>query len=206
MSKGRRFRKGLNPAILSFMKIKSAKFVKGIMGDDDILTDGLPQVAFVGRSNVGKSSVINSLLGQPLARSSKMAGKTTELNLYLVNRDFYLVDLPGYGFAKASKEERANLRTLIYWYLLYSSVKHKKVVLIIDANIGMTDLDLEILRRLKEREKDLIIVANKIDKVKKSELNNHLAEIRKQTGTAIVLPYSAEKKISVGELSDLIMR
>lgn len=186
------------------MKIKSAKFVKGIMGEDEILEDKIPQVAFVGRSNVGKSSVINSLIGQTLARSSNVAGKTKEINFYLINNDFYLVDLPGYGYAKASLEDRKILRALIYWYLMYSSVKLKKVVLIIDAKVGMTEYDTEVLRRLTEREKDLIIVVNKIDKIKKSEYGKQMNLIQKAAGAIKIIPYSAEKKVGVGLLADAI--
>ena len=89
------------------MKINSAKFVKGIIGSDDILTDGLPQVAFVGRSNVGKSSVINSLTNhKDLAISSPYPGRTREINLFLINESFYLIDLPGYGYAKVPPARR----------------------------------------------------------------------------------------------------
>jgi GTP-binding protein len=187
------------------MKIKSAKFAKGIMGDDEILEDGKPQVAFIGRSNVGKSAVINSLVGSnSLAKSSATAGRTKEINLFLIDNLYYLVDLPGYGFAKASLEERDNLRKLIYWYLLYSEVDHKKVVLIIDAKVGPTDQDLEMLRRLEEREKDIIVVANKIDKLKTSQVKKQIQDIQETIGDHKVLPYSAEKKIGVGELTDLI--
>ena len=188
------------------MKIKSAKFVKGIMGEDEILEDELPKVVFVGRSNVGKSSVINSLVGRrDLAKSSSKAGKTKEINFFLINQEFYLVDLPGYGFASASIEERDNLRKLIYWYLLFSSVPHKKVVLIIDAKIGMTDSDLEILRRLDERQMDIVIVANKIDKIKKSEYKKQLLAIQNQAGEHKVIPYSTEEKIGIGELTTAII-
>jgi GTP-binding protein len=186
------------------MKIKSAEFVKGIIGEDKILGDNIPQVAFVGRSNVGKSSVINSLIGRNLARSSSTAGRTKEINFYLINKDFYLVDLPGYGYAKTTLLERKNLRSLVYWYLMYSSVKLKKLVLIIDAKIGMTEYDLEVLRRLQEREKDLVIVANKIDKVKKSEYGAQMKKIQQTAGSVKVIPYSAEKKIGVRELMDII--
>lgn len=175
------------------------------MGDDEILEDGKPQVAFIGRSNVGKSAVINSLVGsKTLARSSATAGRTKEINLFLINNLFYLVDLPGYGYAKTSLEERENLRKLIYWYLLYSTVDHKKVVLIIDAKVGPTDYDLEMLRRLEDREKDVIVVANKIDKLKNSELKKQLQAIQATIGKHKILPYSAEKRIGIGELSALI--
>ncbi len=177
------------------------------MGDDDILEDGIPQVAFIGRSNVGKSSVINSLVNRKdLAKSSSKAGKTKEINLFLINKSFYLVDLPGYGFAQASLEERENLRKLIFWYLLYSSVEHKKVVLIIDAKVGVTENDAEMLRRLDDREKNIIVVANKVDKLKNSEYKKALAAIQVKVGAHTVIPYSAEKKIGIGELLDRMLK
>jgi GTP-binding protein len=180
------------------MKIKSADFVKGIRGDDEILENEIPQVAFIGRSNVGKSSVINSVVNRrDLARSSAKPGKTTEINFFLLNKEIYLVDLPGYGYARASLEERDNLRKLIYWYLLFSNVEHKKIFMIVDSKIGLTDYDTEILRRLSEREKNIVVVANKIDKLKKSELKKQLDSIQELVGNYKVIPYSAEKKIGV---------
>jgi GTP-binding protein len=187
------------------VKIKSADFIKGIRGDDEILENEIPQVAFIGRSNVGKSSVINSLVNRKdLARSSTKAGKTTEINFFLINKELYLVDLPGYGFAKASLEERDNLRKLIYWYLLFSNVEHKKIVMIIDSKVGLTDYDKEILRRLSEREKDVVIVANKTDKLKKNDLKKQLDSIQKVIGKYKLITYSAEKKIGVEALTQEI--
>ncbi|MDB4940133.1 MAG: ysxC [Candidatus Doudnabacteria bacterium] len=189
------------------MKIKSAVFVKGVVGEDEILEDEVPQVAFIGRSNVGKSSVINSLVNRKdLAKSSSKPGKTKEINIFFINKAFYLVDLPGYGFAKASLEDRDNLRKLIYWYLLYSNVDHKNVVLIIDAKVGLTDYDKEMLRRLEDREKRIVIVANKIDKLKNSEYKKSLAAIQALVGDHKVIPYSAEKKIGIGELTDAMLK
>jgi GTP-binding protein len=183
------------------MKIKSAEFVKGIMGEDDILTDGIPQVAFIGRSNVGKSSVINSFVNRrDLAHSSSTAGRTREVNFFLVNRAFYLVDLPGYGYAKMSLENRDVLRKLIYWYLLYANVDHRKVVLIVDAKVGVTDYDTEVLRRLDDAGKNVVVVANKVDKVKKSAYAAQLVAIQAAVGAHKVIPYSATEKIGIGEL------
>ena len=89
------------------MRIKSATFVKGITGDDEVLHDGKRQVAFVGRSNVGKSSLINSLLNvRDLAYAGKKQGKTREINFFLVNEKYYFVDLPGYGFAQGGHDDR----------------------------------------------------------------------------------------------------
>lgn len=184
------------------MKITSATFLKTLVGPHKTLSDGTPQIAFIGRSNVGKSSVINSLVGQKaLARTSHIPGYTRAINLFLINKKFYLVDLPGYGYAYASKAGKADLKDLIEWYLLESNYKQKKVVLIIDAKVGPTDKDLEMLRNLEEREKDIVVVANKIDKIKKSEYEKKIKDLEYLIGDHKVLPYSAEKKIGVSELS-----
>ena len=188
------------------MKIKSAEFVKGIVGDDELLNDGLPQVAFIGRSNVGKSSVINSLTKPNLARSSPTPGKTKEINFYLINKDFYLADLPGYGFAQNSLENRDILKQLIWWYLLFSRIKHKIIVMIIDAEVGPSKMDLTMIRRMEEREKNLIVVANKIDKIKKSSYKPHMAKLQTQIGKHKIIPYSATEKIGVEELFELISK
>ncbi|MBP9718540.1 YihA family ribosome biogenesis GTP-binding protein [Candidatus Gracilibacteria bacterium] len=184
------------------MEIRSAEFVKGVVGPDDVLNDGKPQIAIIGRSNVGKSSLINSLTRKEnLARTSPLPGRTQELNLFLINKSFYLVDLPGYGFAKTSHESREKIHNLVNWYFFDSEHKQKKVVLIIDANIGLTDSDLEMLCALEEHGKDIIFVANKIDKMKSSECQRKLNEIRKSVGARKVIPYSSKKKIGIAELA-----
>lgn len=189
------------------MKVTSAEFIKGIRGEDEINEDGMPQVAFIGRSNVGKSSVINSLINRrDLARSSSKPGKTVEINFYKVNNQFYLVDLPGYGYAKTSLEERDNLRKLIYWYLLYSDIDHKKIIMIIDAKVGPTDQDLEVLRRLTEAGKPVVIVANKVDKLKNTEYKKQMAKIQELIGDHNVIQYSATEKIGVGELTNEMLK
>lgn len=183
------------------MKITSAEFIKGVVGADRILENGIPQVAFIGRSNVGKSSVINSLTGQKnLARSSSFPGCTQEINLFLINKSFYLVDLPGYGFIKAPGEVKDRLEELIGWYLFDSKYKQKKIVLIIDAKVGPTQDDMDMLHGLKERKKSIVVVANKIDKIKKSECRHQLQKIEALVGVRKFIPYSAEKKIGVSAL------
>lgn len=187
--------------------IKSATFVKGVVGEDEVLGDGVPQIAFIGRSNVGKSSVINSLVGQKgLARTSSFPGHTQEINIYLVNKSFYLVDLPGYGFAKASKDVQEYLQQLIYWYLLGSQYQQKMVVLIIDAVVGLTDNDLRMLHSLEEQNKNVVIVANKVDKLKKSNYKKQLKDLQNMVGKHKLIAYSAEKKIGVGELTHEILK
>jgi GTP-binding protein len=185
------------------MKITSAEFKKGITGFDEILEDGIPQIAFVGRSNVGKSSVINTLVNKGnLARSSATPGRTREINFYLINKEFYLVDLPGYGFASGSLTERKEIQQLIYWYLLGENVDYKKVILIIDAKIGATENDMAMLHSLNEQGKNLVVVANKIDKIKKTDLKKQLDSIKQIFGKHKVIPYSAEEKIGISELAN----
>lgn len=188
------------------MKIRSAEFVKGIVSDDELLRNKIPQVAFIGRSNVGKSSVINALAGKSIARSSDTPGKTREINLYLINKDFYLVDLPGYGFAQGSLEARNNLKTLIYSYLFFSDIAHKMVVIIIDAQVGITESDQYFIRRLEERGKGFIVVANKIDKIKKSEFTKQIKKLREQVGGHDLILCSVKEKTGIDELMEKITK
>lgn len=188
------------------MKITSAQFVKGVVSEDDVLEDGKPQVAFIGRSNVGKSSVINSLTGQKnLAITSSFPGRTKQINIFLLNKTCYLLDLPGYGFAKGSKEEQRKIQQLIYWYFFQSNYEQKTVVLIIDAEVGLTKTDIEMINSLDQSGKNIIIVANKIDKIKKSALYAQMQKIKNDVGQFKVIPYSAEKKIGVSDLLKEIM-
>ena len=189
------------------MKIISSDFVKGLIGPDESLADGKPQIAFVGRSNVGKSSVINSLTHKKdLARTSSFPGRTQEINLFLINRSFYLVDLPGYGYAKASKEKQEQLQRLIYWYLIESDYENQKIVLIIDAKVGLTANDLEMLGELEERGKNVIVVLNKIDKLKKLAAEAQLKDVQAAVGGHMVIPYSSKKRIGVGQLTDEMLK
>lgn len=188
------------------MDIASVQFVKGIIGPDTALENNFPQVAFIGRSNVGKSSVINSLTKQKrLARISAHPGRTQEINLFLINNSFYLLDLPGYGYAKSSKETRLELKKVIHGYLFESSYIQKKVVLIIDANTGPKEIDLKMLRLLEKHEKNVIILANKIDKIKPSIYKKKLSNIQEKVGKCLVIPYSTKKNIGRKELLNEIL-
>jgi len=184
------------------VKIKSARFIRGVVGPDDFLEKDIPQIAFIGRSNVGKSSVINSLTHQKdLAITSSLPGRTRQINLFLINESVYLIDLPGYGFSQDSQEGRERLQKLIFWYLFDSNYKQRKVALIMDANVGLTESDLNTLKYLREKEKDVVIVANKIDKMKKSQRAKELKKIKDLAGGVKIIPYSAKKKIGVEELA-----
>ncbi len=188
------------------MRITSAKFIKGIVREDEKLKDGIPQVAFIGRSNVGKSSTINALTRQKdLARTSSTPGRTQQINLFLLNKSFYLLDLPGYGFSSGSKESKESLFELVNWYLFTSDYEQKAIVLIIDANVGATKSDLEIIDALDKHRKNIIVAANKIDKIKKSDYLNQMKKIQEAVGSHKIIPYSAKKGIGINDLIKEIM-
>lgn len=177
------------------MNISSAKFIKGIIGTDNILYDGKFQVAFMGRSNVGKSTLINALTQKSgLARSSSHPGKTIRMDFFLINNSYYFVDFPGYGYAKRSREKREKLAKMILWYLLYAEVKKKLVILIIDSQVGLTPYDLDMLKTLREENVDHLIVANKIDKLKMNEKEKQLIKIKSDCGNSQVTAFSSEDK------------
>lgn len=175
------------------MNISKAEFLKGITGTDIILSDGVPQVAFVGRSNVGKSSIVNSLVNRKdLVKTSNRPGKTTEINFFGINNNkFYFVDLPGYGYAKRSPKEKESIEKLILWYLMYSETNLFKVVLILDSKAGLTAFDEEMIRVLREKGHRLIIVANKVDKLNQKETVAQLRAIKEAAHEAVVVAYSA---------------
>lgn len=184
-----------------YMKIESAKFVKGILGSDSALESNIPQVAFIGRSNSGKSSVINSLVNQNnLAVTSSFPGRTQKINLFLINDFLYFVDLPGYGYAKVPDKLKNSLKAMINWYFFVSNYEQKKIILIIDASVGPTKDDLEMLYALEDYRKNIIIVANKIDKIKQTEYEKQFKSIKELIGIHKIIPYSAKNKIGVKEL------
>ena len=185
------------------MKIKSLQFVSQIGLGEDIPETDHAHVAFIGRSNVGKSSLINTLAQKKgLARSSSTAGFTKTINFYLVNKTFYLVDLPGYGFAQGSVQERKNIQQLIEWYLTYPDLTdHQIIVLIVDAKIGLTELDHQMLTLLQELGKNVIVTANKIDKLTKNELIKQIKTIQEFTHPYKVIPISNEDKTGIPALT-----
>ncbi len=190
------------------MKVNSAEFVKGIIGTDSILSDGVPEVAFVGRSNVGKSSIINALVHRKdLVKTSKEPGKTTEINFFRINRGAcYFVDLPGYGYAKKSPKEKEKIEKLILWYLMYSGARPQKVALILDIQAGLTEFDGEMLRVLREKGHPCIIIANKADKLNQKELSARLRAIKEASHETAVFSYSAVDMKGTDALLDAIFQ
>jgi len=182
------------------MKVTTTKFIKGIVKDDKILADDTPQIAFIGRSNVGKSSLINTITNSKVSRTSSFPGRTQEINIFLMNNSYYLVDLPGYGFARASGAGREKIGELIDAYLFNSIYDQKKIVFIIDANVGMTDRDILMLDELENHNKDFIIVANKIDRLTQAEYHKEMAQIKDVVGDHKVFPFSTKNKKGIEEL------
>ena len=188
------------------MKIASAEFVRSAVAADGFLRDGRPQVAFVGRSNVGKSSLLNRLLGRKaLARVSQTPGRTRAVNYFLVNERVWFVDLPGYGFAKAGREERRRWAELVEAYL-GGSAEVAQVVLLVDAKVGATPLDVQAYEYLAGFGIPVVVAATKADKIGRGRLGKATAEVRRALGIGAgedappVVPVSAKTGDGVREL------
>ena len=182
-----------------------AEFVKSVVGDDYSLKDNLPHVAFLGRSNAGKSSVINSLINRKnLVKTSSVPGKTTSANFFRINDLFYFVDFPGYGYAKLPAKERNKIIKRIFWYIEKSNVKPKSVLLITDIRVGLTALDHEMIKVLQENNHHIIIVANKSDKLGNLAIEKQISIIKKEYPSIPVFPYSAKTKKGKEELFEKI--
>ena len=181
------------------MRIKSATFVKGITGDDEVLHDGKRQVAFVGRSNVGKSSLINSLLNvRDLAYAGKKQGKTREINFFLVNEKYYFVDLPGYGFAQGGHDDREIIRGRIIHYLTRPDAQLHTVVVVLDGKVGITDFDRDMVDILFHNQHHFVFIMNKSDKLNQKEYGAALKAIQDEFPGITVLPYSSKLNKGAG--------
>lgn len=158
------------------MKITSAEFIKSVYPKDDYPPDRYPEVAFVGRSNVGKSSLINTLVNRKgLARTSSAPGKTQSINFYLINRSFCLVDLPGYGYAKVPKQVHKTWSPLIEEYCRKRKTL-SGVVVILDARLGPTPLDLSLIAWLKDLSLPAKFILTKADKLSKNKITKALQQ------------------------------
>lgn len=190
------------------INLQKAEFVRSAAKAADFPRDRLPQVAFAGRSNVGKSSVINRLLNRKnFARVGAAPGKTTHINYFLIDGAFYLVDLPGYGYAKVSKAEKERWgRLMEEWFA--DSTLMTLGVMIVDARHKPTADDCTMARWFQGSGRPFCVAANKLDKLKKSEILPNLARIREtlelEEATAVI-PFSAEKGDGKQELLDLIL-
>ena len=175
------------------MRVTSAEFLKSALRKSDWPNDNKREIAFLGRSNVGKSSLINSLLGvRGLARTSRTPGRTRTLNFFLINDEFRFVDLPGFGFARVSRDIRESWATAATEYLAL----RKQLVLsiqLIDSRHEPTSQDLQLYDWLRHHQKPHLIVATKADKLSHNELRKQLENMRQSLGSTVIA-FSATTK------------
>lgn len=179
------------------MVIKNVE-LETVCGVTSMLPDNkLPEVAFAGKSNVGKSSLINALMmRKSLARTSAQPGKTQTINFYNINKEIYLVDLPGYGYAKASEKEREAWGQMIERYL-NTSEKLRAVFLLVDIRHAPSANDKQMFEWMAYVGYDPIVIATKLDKIKRSQIDKQIKIIRQGLGAdkeTIIVPFSAETK------------
>lgn len=185
------------------MEIKQAEFTTSAVLQSQYPIDNRLEIAFVGRSNVGKSSLINTITNRrKLVKVSGTPGKTKLVNFFLINNEFYFVDLPGYGYAKVSKVEKQNWGKVIETYL-FKRDQLKKIVLLVDCRHKPTEDDIIMYKWIKYYGYDTIVVATKIDKLKKSEIQRNLKVIKdalELQPNDQLLTFSSLKKLGKEEL------
>ena len=189
------------------MNLHNAEFLKSVTEARNFIESDMPQIVFAGKSNVGKSSVINCILRRKnFARVGQKPGKTVHINYFLIDKKAYFVDLPGYGYAKVSKTERARWGRLMEEY--FESGLLTLGVMIVDSRHAPTADDCVMANWFLQTGCPLIVVANKVDKLKKSQIEPNLLVIRETLGLpdeAELLPFSAEKGEGKDRLIGLIL-
>ncbi len=189
------------------MKIKTVSLETVIGPTSALPVNTLPEVAFAGKSNVGKSSLINTLMQRKnLARMSAQPGKTQTINFYNINDALYLVDLPGYGYAKAPESEQVKWGRMIEKYL-YESEMLRAVFLLVDIRHAPSENDRQMYDWIDYMGYQTIVIATKADKVKRSQLKKHLDVIRgglECTDETILIPFSSKTKQGLEDLYDLM--
>ena len=190
------------------INFNKAEFILSATVPAQFVHDGLPQVAFAGRSNVGKSSVINRVVNRKnFARVGASPGKTTQINYFKIDGRLYLVDLPGYGYAKVSKAERDRWGKLMEGYFQSAGLIHLGVQ-IVDARHKPTADDVTMHDYFVQTGCPVVIVANKLDKLKAREVEPNLAKIRETLNLRddeIIVPFSAEKGTGKEQLINAIL-
>ncbi|UJA34037.1 ribosome biogenesis GTP-binding protein YihA/YsxC [Clostridium sporogenes] len=160
------------------MEIKKAEFVISAVNKAQYPGDGRPEIAFVGRSNVGKSTLINTLTNRrKLVKVSSTPGKTRLINFFLINDNMYFVDLPGYGYAKVSKKEKENWGYIMEQYLVERD-QLKKIVLLVDSRHKPTGDDINMYNWIKHYNYEVLVVGTKLDKLKRNDINKNKKIIR----------------------------
>ena len=188
------------------MKILSAKYLTSVVSEKDILNDELLEFAFVGRSNVGKSSLINALTGvKNLAKTSSTPGLTKMINYFLINNSFKFVDLPGYGYAKTGQKHIANWAGLMEKYLLNSTLL-VTVFVLVDSRHEPSELDKMMIEFLNHYQIPYMLIATKVDKLAKSKIPQNLSKIAKtlEVRRELILPFSSETLFGKDKILDYI--
>lgn len=188
------------------MRFINVKFIKSASKKEEFIYDELPQIAIVGRSNVGKSSLINLLTNNSkMAKTSSTPGRTRLVNYFNINNQVYLVDLPGYGFAKASKNIVGAWDSVMNDYFVNNS-KLKLVMVLLDCRLMPTQQDIAMLDFLAENEIPAVIILTKTDKISRSELNNNKAKISSMLrfNKDMIIATSANKKVGVEQIGAFV--
>ena len=179
------------------MQIKNPKFEVSAVGPKQYPKGNLPEIVLVGKSNVGKSSFINTMLNRKnLARTSNTPGKTRQINFYNIDDNFYFVDLPGYGYSKMSKEEKVISGRYIEEYLEKRNNIHL-IILVLDIRHKPTADDILMYKYILKTNLPYIVLTNKADKIAVTKVDAAVEEIKKYLGLSYttILPFSAERKI-----------
>ena len=187
------------------MKIKNASFYKTIMDFNDLPKEGFIEIGLSGRSNVGKSSFINSICNNnKLARTSKTPGKTITLNFYLINNSFYFVDMPGYGYAKRNDNTLETFSDVTDKYVVERE-ELKGMISIVDSRV-ITNDDIDMINYLKDRNTNFIVVLSKIDKLKRNDIIKRINETSKILGIEKerIIPYSSYTKENIDKVFDAL--
>lgn len=189
------------------MIVKNPKFEVSAVKESQYPTNGLPEIVLVGKSNVGKSSFINTMINRKkLARTSSEPGKTRQLNFYNIDNSFYFVDLPGYGYSKMSKQEQIKVGEFIEHYL--SSRKEiALIIFLVDIRHDPTSNDFLMYDYVIRSGLPCIILANKADKIAKTKVDDYVKNIQKQLnpiGDIATLPFSSERKVYSDEVWKII--
>ncbi|MBD3269938.1 YihA family ribosome biogenesis GTP-binding protein [Candidatus Peregrinibacteria bacterium] len=184
------------------MKIKTAEFIRGIKASNDIPEKKLPHITVIGRSNVGKSTFINTITqSKKLAKTGSKPGVTQQVNLFLINKSLYLTDLPGYGYAKLSKTARKELEELILWHLGNDqNFPIDKIILLIDSKVGPTEQDIDIIDFIKQNDLDTVIVTSKADKIKQNQKVKLKKNLQNLLPEANIIHFSAVNGAGVKEV------
>ncbi len=195
---------------MASINVNKAEFIKSAASPAQFINSSIPAVAFAGKSNVGKSSVINRLLNRKnFARVGQSPGKTIHVNYFLIDSKLYLIDLPGYGYAKVSQSERQRWGKLMEDF--FAKGLFQLGVMIVDSRHKPTADDITMAQWFKSAGCPLVVVANKLDKLKKSEIEPNLALIRETlelSEDVVLIPFSAEKgqgrELLLAEISKLL--